>query len=128
MKQRESSRRHLEIGLLLSKITSAKSNYNFGDNSYFINFNYTDTLEKRFGVDEINDYHIHGEATDPEDIIFGHSSHPEMAFPELMEQKFITTLSGGKSKRLQGLYLIEAALYMKQISMFKIISMIFVRL
>ena len=93
------------------KITSAKSNYNFGDDSYFINFNYTDTLEKRFGVDEINDYHIHGEATDPEYIIFGHSSHPEMAFPELMEQKFITTLSGGKSKRLQGLYLIEAALY-----------------
>lgn len=30
-----------------------------------------------------------------------------MAFPELMEQKFITTLSGGKSKRIQGLYLIE---------------------
>ena len=93
------------------EIPTAKAGYSFGNDSYFINFNYTDTLRKRFGVDEISDYHIHGEATEPEDIIFGHSSHPEMAFPELMEQKFITTLSGGKSKRLQGLYLIEAALY-----------------
>ena len=93
------------------EIPTAHPSYSFGDDSYFINFNYTDTLEKRFGVKEENDYHIHGEATDPEDIIFGHSSHPEMAFPELMEQKFITTFSGGKSKRLQGLYLLEAALY-----------------
>lgn len=87
------------------------SGYGFDDSCYFINFNYTDTLEKRFGVDENNDYHIHGEADDPESIIFGHSTHPEIAFPELMEQKFICTLDGKKSKRLQGLYLIEDALY-----------------
>ncbi len=93
------------------EIPTTHPSYSFGDDSYFINFNYTDTLEKRFGVKEENDYHIHGEATDPEDIIFGHSSHPEIAFPELMEQKFITTFSGGKSKRLQGLYLLETALY-----------------
>lgn len=87
------------------------SGYRFDDSCYFINFNYTDTLEKRFGVDEKNDYHIHGEAADPESIIFGHSTHPETAFRELMEQKFIRTFDGKKSKRLQGLYLIEDALY-----------------
>lgn len=92
-------------------INPSDSGYRFDDSCYFINFNYTDTLEKCFGVDEINDYHIHGEADDPESIIFGHSTHPELAFPELMEQKFVRTLAGKKSKRLQGLYLIENALY-----------------
>lgn len=86
------------------------SEYQF-DHSYFINFNYTDTLEKRFNVDEENDYHIHGDCSDTETIVFGHSTHPEMAFPELMEQKLIRRIGGGKSKRLQELYLIEDALY-----------------
>ena len=93
------------------KISECESGYDFGNDSYFINFNYTDTLEKRFCVNKKNDYHIHGEATEPEELIFGHSTHPEMAFSELMEQKFISTLSGEKSKRLQGLYLIEDVLY-----------------
>ena len=92
-------------------IETKDSGYRFDDSCYFINFNYTYTLEKRFGVDENKDYHIHGDADDPESIVFGHSTHPETAFPELMEQKFFRTLSGKKSKRLQGLYLIEAALY-----------------
>lgn len=92
-------------------IKQTNPTHNFGNDSYFINFNYSDTLIKRFGVEVANDYHIHGEATEPEDIIFGHSSHPETAFSELMEQKMITSLSGGKSKRLQGLYLVESALY-----------------
>jgi hypothetical protein len=68
-------------------------------------------LEKRFGLDENNDYHIHGEATDPESIIVGHATHPEMAFPELIKQKIVHTLDGKKSKRLQGLFLIEQVLY-----------------
>lgn len=92
-------------------IDSGDSGYRFDESCYFINFNYTDTLEKRFGVDENEDYHIHGEADDPESIIFGHSTHPETAFQELMEQKFVRTFEGKKSKRLQGLYLIEDALY-----------------
>lgn len=92
-------------------IKSKKPEYKFDDSCYFINFNYTDTLEKYFGVDEGNDYHIHGDADDYEEIIFGHSTHPETAFQELMEQKLIRTFDGKKSKRLQGLYLIEDALY-----------------
>lgn len=92
-------------------IDPADLGYRFDDSCYFINFNYTDTLQKRFGVDPKNDYHIHGEADDPESIVFGHSTHPETAFQELMEQKLIRTLDGKKSKRLRGLYLIEDALY-----------------
>ncbi|MCD7771208.1 MAG: bacteriophage abortive infection AbiH family protein [Oscillospiraceae bacterium] len=38
----------------------------FGENCYFINFNYTSTLEKRFCVDSSDIYHIHGEADDPD--------------------------------------------------------------
>ena len=93
------------------EITPEKPKYRFDDSCYFINFNYTATLEKRFGVNEKNVYHIHGEATDPESIIFGHSTHPETAFSELMRQRFVRTLDGKKSKRLQGLYLIENVLY-----------------
>lgn len=93
-------------------IDSVKTNFVFHKNCYFINFNYTHTLEKRFGIDETAVYHIHGEADDPESIIFGHATHPELPFPELMEQKMIHTLNGsGRSKRLEGLYLIESVLY-----------------
>lgn len=93
------------------EINPENPEYRFDDSCYFINFNYTDTLKKRFGVNEKNVYHIHGEATEPDSIIFGHSTHPETAFSELMKQKFVRTLGGKKSKRLQGLYLIEDVLY-----------------
>lgn len=85
--------------------------YRFDDSCYFINFNYTNTLEKRFQVDEGNVNYIHGDFSDTVSIVFGHSKHPEIAFPELMEQKFIHRIGGGKSKRLRELYLVEEALY-----------------
>lgn len=75
--------------------------YHFGENCLFINFNYTETLIKRFHVDIRNEYHIHGEASDKESIIFGHASHPEYPLPQLY--KF-----GG---RFRGLYYVEEALY-----------------
>ena len=53
-------------------ITKEDAGYQFGDNCVFINFNYTDTLRKRFGVDEMREFHIHGEATDKKSIVFGH--------------------------------------------------------
>lgn len=88
-------------------IPKEKADYQFPDDCFCINFNYTGTLQRRFGVSGIRDYHIHGEADDIESMIFGHATHPELPFPELMEQKFIRP----KSQRLRGLYLIEAALY-----------------
>lgn len=82
-------------------IESADSGYLFPENCFIINFNYTDTVRKRFGVFEKYDYHIHGSADDKESIIVGHSTHPE--YP-LMQLK---TLGG----RLEGLFYIEKALY-----------------
>ena len=92
-------------------IADKDTGYRFDDSCYFINFNYTNTLEKRFQVDERNVNYIHGDFSDTESIVFGHSTHPEMAFPELMEQKFIHRVGGDKSKRFRELYLVEDALY-----------------
>ncbi len=75
--------------------------YQFGKNVFFINFNYTPTLQKRFGVDEFNVYHIHGDLSDKKNIIFGHSGHPQM--PEYSLYKH-----GGS---LRSLYMIEKLLY-----------------
>lgn len=77
------------------------SGLRFGENCIFINFNYTDTLEKRFGIDEADIIHIHGEASDAESIVFGHSSHPQE--PE----RFLYKLGG----RFRGLFLVESVLY-----------------
>ncbi len=73
----------------------------FGDSCVYINFNYTNTLEKCFGIDAFDVFHIHGAAFDKESIIFGHSSHPQL--PEPMLYNF-----GG---RFRGLYLAQELLY-----------------
>lgn len=59
-------------------IDNKDAGYRFSDNCLFINFNYTNTLLKRFKAKEENVYHIHGEATDKRSIIYGHSSHPQL--------------------------------------------------
>lgn len=84
-------------------ISEEEPNYNFGENALFINFNYTDTLLKRFGVKEINEYHVHGSALDKNSIIVGHSTHPELPYESLRMWK--------DKPRLQGLYYIEEFLY-----------------
>lgn len=73
----------------------------FGDECIFLNFNYTDTLQKRFGVNDDDIYYIHGRASSPKSIIFGHSSFPEPP------QRFLKRLGG----RFGGLYILERALY-----------------
>lgn len=47
----------------------------FTSNSFFINFNYTDTLEKLYNVHYDKILHIHGQASNPKNkLIIGHSS------------------------------------------------------
>lgn len=47
----------------------------FTQDSFFISFNYTDTLEKIYNVPDENVLHIHGQATHPKSqLIIGHSS------------------------------------------------------
>ena len=82
-------------------ITEEDAGYKFGDNCVFINFNYTDTLRKRFGVDEMREFHIHGEATDKKSIVFGHNRHPQ-------EPETLLAQMGG---RFGGLHLVDEILY-----------------
>lgn len=88
------------------------SEFKFSDDCFVINFNYTDTVEKRFGLLEGNVFHIHGSANDRDSIIVGHSTHPEKPFAELIERHFMKPItSGGELPRVDGLYAIEEALY-----------------
>lgn len=75
--------------------------YKFGDKCIVINFNYTDTLVKRFGISPSIEYHIHGQASDKSSIVFGHSSHPEYPMSALYE-------FGG---RFRGAFFIDYLLY-----------------
>lgn len=93
-------------------IEEADSGYKFPDDSFVINFNYTDTLEKRFGVNQNNGFHIHGVATNPDSIVVGHSTHPEMPFKELIEHNIFKPEDPAKGlPRFDGLYAVEEALY-----------------
>ena len=93
------------------EIRKEESGFCFPPDCFFINFNYTDTLEKRFGIERKDICHIHGNAESEESIIVGHATHPETAFRELVEQRFMTSLKPGGLPRLEGLYAIEDALY-----------------
>ena len=82
-------------------VSEKATSFSFGENCIFINFNYTNTLSKRFKIKESDIFHIHGDATDKESIVFGHSSHPQLPDPSLYE-------IGG---RFRGLFFIEEILY-----------------
>ncbi len=83
------------------EIDERQSQYRFNDSTVFINFNYTDTLVKRFQVEPDMICHVHGEATDAESIVFGHSNHPEYPYP------FLKQIGG----RFEGAYYIDEILY-----------------
>lgn len=44
------------------------------ENSYFINFNYTDVLQKLYAIPEQQILHIHGQVSKHEKLIFGHGN------------------------------------------------------
>lgn len=85
------------------EIEERNTPFQFGDNVLFVNFNYTDTLCKRFGVNPVNEFHIHGSAQDKESILVGHATHPEYPYEPLRQIK--------ETPRLKGLYYIEDFLY-----------------
>ncbi len=47
-------------------------------NSQFLNFNYTDTLEKSYLISTNNIFYIHGVASHGEEIILGHATDPDL--------------------------------------------------
>lgn len=83
------------------QIAKIDSGLNFDENCFFINFNYTKTLEKRFGVKKADIMHIHGEADDAESIVVGHATHPQEPENALYQL-------GG---RFRGLFLVDYILY-----------------
>ena len=93
-------------------INNQSSGYRFTDDCFVINFNYTDTVEKRFGISPENVYHIHGIAKCSDTIVVGHSSHPEKPFEEMKERHIMKPIDPEKGlPRIDGLYAIENALY-----------------
>lgn len=88
--------------ILSFRVEERPSEYEF-NNCLFVNFNYTDTLLKRFGVEERQEFHIHGSALDRESIVFGHASHPELPYAGMP--------GGPNHPRYEGLYYIEEFLY-----------------
>ncbi|MCH5160673.1 MAG: hypothetical protein J1G04_01435 [Clostridiales bacterium] len=81
-------------------IPQGRTPYNF-QNSFFINFNYTDTLQRKFGVKDFRIYYPHGNVANPKSIIFGHDSYDSPPPPILKEL-------GGRNK---GLYQLATFLY-----------------
>lgn len=46
------------------------------EDSYFINFNYTDVLQWLYKISDERVFHIHGQASKHERLIFGHNKYP----------------------------------------------------
>lgn len=60
-------------------LRTGRIKYDFSE-SLFINFNYTSTLARLFGVDSNDVLHIHGKADDLQSIVFGHGNSVEPNF------------------------------------------------
>lgn len=62
----------------MTSITDAKYVKIEKDNSLFLNFNYTMTLELLYGIPKEQILHIHGNAYESEKLVFGHDSYTGM--------------------------------------------------
>ena len=55
-----------------------ENQFNFTPNDRFLTFNYTDTLEKVYGIEEGRVLHIHGRAASGDELIVGHNNPARM--------------------------------------------------
>lgn len=53
-------------------VNDAEAKINFPENSLFISFNYTSTLQSVYGIDDHRILHIHGNVENNDELIFGH--------------------------------------------------------
>ena len=63
------------------------SQFGFTTNDLFLTFNYTDTLEYVYGIDEGKVLHIHGRAASGDELIVGHNNPATM--PKDIEDDFL---------------------------------------
>lgn len=61
--------------------------FGFSANDIFLTFNYTDTLERIYSIDEKQVLHIHGRASKGEELIVGHNNPAKM--PDGIEDDFL---------------------------------------
>lgn len=67
--------------------TKQRNEFGFIANDIFLTFNYTDTLEAVYGIDERRVLHIHGRAVNGDELIVGHNNHAKM--PKGIEDDFL---------------------------------------
>lgn len=59
-------------------LSAVQAQFFFPENSWFITFNYTETLQQVYGLQEPGVYHIHGKRGDPDNkIVVGHGLNVE---------------------------------------------------
>ena len=63
------------------------------EDSFFINFNYTDVLELLYQIPEERVLHMHGRSSKREDLIYGHGKLVLGSFPDEDEEKVSFALS-----------------------------------
>ncbi|MUK79125.1 hypothetical protein GNP84_19830 [Aliivibrio fischeri] len=56
-------------------VNKANEKMVFPENSHFINFNYTSSLQLIYGIENEKIFHIHGQAKTSDELIFGHGKH-----------------------------------------------------
>lgn len=64
-----------------------QKNFSFVNDDLFLTFNYSDTLEKVYGLDEMQVLHIHGRASKGDELIVGHNNPATM--PNGIEDDFL---------------------------------------
>lgn len=87
-------------------INKSKPIYRFDDNSIFLNFNYTRTLEILYGINKSKVYHIHGKVGDDE-LIVGHSWEYDVNANPL-DGRFIKTPDNQILDTLEGVIIEES--------------------
>ena len=78
----------------MTSIVAPKTIHLETENSFFINFNYTRTLEFLYGISKEQILHIHGCAYDSEKLVFGHNSHIIEDGNEYDSERVIEVLGG----------------------------------
>ena len=78
----------------MTSIVAPKTIHLETENSFFINFNYTRTLEFLYGISKEQILHIHGYAYDSEKLVFGHNSHIIEDGNEYDSERVIEVLGG----------------------------------
>lgn len=86
---------HKWIHQLEKPVKSQKIKLN-RDNSAFLTFNYTKTLEDLYNIDKCNILHIHGCVDDEENFIFGHGKSEK----EIREENTYNNISEDDTKNL----------------------------